>query len=422
MTDDRRFERNLPERLLELAPPAMPDYRIDIVLATARTRQRPAWAFPERWLPMEIAVAPVRRRVRPPALTLVVLLIALLLAGSVALYLGAQPRRVAPPFGPAGNGAVYFTADNRDILAIPSIGARPRPIVTGPDVDGAPTPSKDGQRLLFVRQVYGGERLLVADPDGSHAKPLSGTYLGVAELDWSPDGSHVAVVSDVDGLPALSILTADGSSARTLALGLEPGQIWYLPDGRIVFVGKSHDSSGVAYWGPYVVEPDGSGLRAIAPASNDGDWLGINPSPDGRSLVYERYRTDTGELGRLYLLDIATGQSRLVNVAGVGPADGSAELGSPQFSPDGSEILFPRYTDNVRFALAPVAGGAGREIGPTDPGDDGVTAGFSPDGRSVLAWYPNLSQLWLLDVDGVKPDQQIDVTVSGAPTWQRVAP
>ena len=36
----------------------MPDYRDDIVRQTARMRQRPAWTFPERWLPVSVITHP----------------------------------------------------------------------------------------------------------------------------------------------------------------------------------------------------------------------------------------------------------------------------------------------------------------------------------------------------------------------------
>ena len=60
MNDDR-FEKDLPGLLAELAPRAKPDYRDDIVRQTARTRQRPAWMFPERWIPMSVTHDPCLR-------------------------------------------------------------------------------------------------------------------------------------------------------------------------------------------------------------------------------------------------------------------------------------------------------------------------------------------------------------------------
>ena len=53
MSDVRHFERDLPELLADLAVPVVPSYRDDIVQLTADTRQRPAWTFPERWIPVD---------------------------------------------------------------------------------------------------------------------------------------------------------------------------------------------------------------------------------------------------------------------------------------------------------------------------------------------------------------------------------
>jgi hypothetical protein len=52
MTTPSRLERNLPSLLGDLAAGPSPDYLDDVFAATGRTRQRPAWTFPERWLPV----------------------------------------------------------------------------------------------------------------------------------------------------------------------------------------------------------------------------------------------------------------------------------------------------------------------------------------------------------------------------------
>ncbi len=42
----------------EIGGSPRPDYLDDIVTQSRRTRQRPAWTFLERWLPMTIALRP----------------------------------------------------------------------------------------------------------------------------------------------------------------------------------------------------------------------------------------------------------------------------------------------------------------------------------------------------------------------------
>ena len=52
MTTPTRIERELPGILGDLSAGPAPDYLNDVFGRTGRMRQRPAWTFPERWLPM----------------------------------------------------------------------------------------------------------------------------------------------------------------------------------------------------------------------------------------------------------------------------------------------------------------------------------------------------------------------------------
>ena len=54
MSTRDRLEQRLPSRLEELAAPRTPSYFDDVIHQTARTRQRPGWSFPERWLPVSV--------------------------------------------------------------------------------------------------------------------------------------------------------------------------------------------------------------------------------------------------------------------------------------------------------------------------------------------------------------------------------
>ena len=54
MTSDDRLSERLTAGLTDLAGSSAPDYRNDILRQVARTRQRPAWTFPERWIPVTL--------------------------------------------------------------------------------------------------------------------------------------------------------------------------------------------------------------------------------------------------------------------------------------------------------------------------------------------------------------------------------
>ena len=142
---------------------ARPDYLTDILGRTAVTRQRPAWASLERWLPMELATprataarvpwrfVAVAGRAHPPRFPL-------------ALYAGSQ-RRMPPPFGPAANGVIPFDRGG-DIFVGDPVGGGSFLVVGGPENDYGPTFSPDGTMIGFVREASRGEHIYVVNADG----------------------------------------------------------------------------------------------------------------------------------------------------------------------------------------------------------------------------------------------------------------
>src|SRR6188472_4276957 len=127
MTTGRRLERVLPDLLGELAAGPYPEYIDDVLVTTAQRRKRPAWTFPERWLPVDIVTTQVGAPRAPWRQIGVLALIALLIAGLVAVYIGSQPRLPAP-FGVAGNGSIVFV-DDGDIYVSDTLTGTPRLLI-----------------------------------------------------------------------------------------------------------------------------------------------------------------------------------------------------------------------------------------------------------------------------------------------------
>lgn len=410
-----RIERRLPQLLDELAAARVPDYFDSMLEQTARTRQRPAWASLERWIPVDIAssVAPVRAVPWRPLAILAI--VALLLAVMAAVFIGSQPTKLPPPFGLARNGSLLFADDSGVIHRYDPLTGTQTAIVSGPDRYSDPTSSRGGRQIAFVGGGTPSE-VFVAGIDGSSVRALSGTYFGPDAIDWSPDDRQLALVSRVGGVPSVSIVEVDGSGARTLPLDLEVSVARYLADGRLALIG-----SGALY----VVDADGTDLRMILPAP-DFRGLGISPSPDGRSLIYTRWN-EPDELGTIHTVDIESAQDRLLPVEGFAP--GVMESNRSELSPDGTLILFDRFEqDGEHWAVVPAAGGKPVDIGPEFPDTTGGTfadASWSPDGAWVVAFYPtsaNEGELWLLDPTDPARAQRLTLPVDRAPSWQRLAP
>ncbi len=109
MTPIDRFERQLPAALADLGDERTPDYLIDLLGRTARTRQRTAWNSPGRWIDMPSFIS------RP---ALVALLTAI-----VVVAIG---------------GAIWITRPNPDHPSIAG-GPTPAPIITDSPTPVSPT-------------------------------------------------------------------------------------------------------------------------------------------------------------------------------------------------------------------------------------------------------------------------------------------
>ncbi len=166
MSATDRLERDLTAWFGETAVPRTPDYTDDILRQAARTRQRPRWSFPERWLPMSvITLGRVTRGPVPWRTVGLLVALALLLAVAAAVYVGSNQRRVPAPFGAAANGLVAYSKDGDIYTVDPATGAR-RAIVAGATVDESPAFSLDGTRLAFLRTTGTAAVIVLADADG----------------------------------------------------------------------------------------------------------------------------------------------------------------------------------------------------------------------------------------------------------------
>jgi dipeptidyl aminopeptidase/acylaminoacyl peptidase len=115
--------------------------------------------------------------------------------------------RVADPqLSPDGRTVAYLrtTTDlksgkrNADIWTVAADGGSSKELIGGDKSENTPRWSPDGRRLAFISNRDGASQVYVASADGSDAKKITELAMGVqAPLVFSPDGAHVAFVSDV---------------------------------------------------------------------------------------------------------------------------------------------------------------------------------------------------------------------------------
>ena len=435
MTTERRLERDLSQILGDLAMGPYPDYIDDVLATTAQRRQRPAWTFPERWLPMDIVTTRVPTTAFPWRQLGLLALIALLAAAALAVYVGTQPR-LPQPFGLARNGLVAYAAEGDIYTVDPVIGVATA-IVAGPDTDIGPRFSLDGTHVVFERKIKGDigpGQLYVARSDGSDLtlvtpEPVWLTTSLLGELweqyQFSPDGRSVLIASSDGGYPTISVAQSDGSGVRRLDVGMaayEPS--FRPPDGaEILFVGNGSGSGHDLF----AVDPSTGTVRTIIESPIGFDLAGARWSPNGSQIAYWSW----GGPGEG--LNVRT---RVISADGTGDRelpthpDAVWNAGS-EWSNDGTRLFLRRgYTaffEDVRPVVIP-ADGSSLGIEFRYPGVMNAAC------CSAWEWSPDDSAILGTPTDNLgRPMQQVTIdpltgvvrpttwSSTSEPTWQRVA-
>jgi Tol biopolymer transport system component/DNA-binding winged helix-turn-helix (wHTH) protein len=290
-------------------------------------------------------------------------------------------------WSPDGKTVLYSTLHG-DLYIIPSEGGEPRLLLTSLAAPGIPLGvyslawSPDGKRIRFVRN----ERYWEVSIDGKNSHEIlpnwhsSNPKYFMGSGHWTPDGNSFLFLAGSSGF------------SQNLAAGQ---QIWAL-DERRTWLHRSNPepvplTTGGTIWGGTVISRDGKALysvgftlrgelvrydaksRELVPYLGGISAEGVSFSKDGRYLVYVTY--PEGVMWR-------------ANRDG----SGLQQLTSPPFhpitpewSPDGTQILFCEHFPASRRAIYTVSsqGGTPKRLLPDDGGGD-VIPNWSPDGKKIV--------------------------------------
>lgn len=192
---------------------------------------------------------------------------------------------------------------------------------------------------------------------------------------FSPDGSRVAFVTNISGLPQVWTMPAAGGYPVLVTAFDDPvGFVRWSPDGGWLVFNVA--PGGGLNEQIYVARPDGSGLRRLTEGGRENNFLG-DWTHDGRHVFFSSNRRDPASTDS-YLSDVATGAAKMV-------AENKGTGGIEDVSRDGRRAVVNRVRsrgDNNLY-LVNVADGAEALLTPHEgPGTFGG-AQFSPDGRAV---------------------------------------
>ena len=125
---------------------------------------------------------------------------------------------------------------------------------------------------------------------------------------FSPDGSRLAFVSNLNGVPQVWTVDAAGGWPRLVtALDDQVGGVSWSPDGK--WLAFSLAPGGGMNQQIYLVRPNGGEMRRLTPGGKENNWLG-SWSRDGAKLALASNRENPASMDA-YLFDLESGETTL---------------------------------------------------------------------------------------------------------------
>ena len=282
---------------------------------------------------------------------------------------------------------------------------------------------------------YADEDIFSSNPDGSDEVNLTQTDRG-REMDpsWSPDGTRIAFASNRDGNWDIYTMAADGTDVQQVTFVTADSDWEYVqsfeptwsPDGTMIgYTGYRATESYPDIYVAKVGQTDETFTEQAVTDTTDylsaaqPDW-----SPDGPSLLYtgywDQYTTDVWRIG----VD-GSGATNLTDPDG--SFDGTDLY--PSWSADGARVTWVSENDGSGAGVdvyVMQADGTG-EVAATTDGAEKYEPDFSPDGTQILYQMDYYNpEIWVVDAPAPpgegravasKPHR---VASGGSPSWQPV--
>ena len=197
---------------------------------------------------------------------------------------------------------------------------------------------EDRKPVIYVHELATGRRISLSNQKGNNSAPA-----------WSPDGKKLAISLSKDGNTQIYGINADGTGLHRLTRGstidTEPQ---YSADGRYIYFTSDRGGNPQIYR----MSAEGEQVEGTKRVTfKQGFVTSPRISPDGKYLAYI---ANVGGAFRLYILNLATGDSQALT-------DGSSDE-SPSFAANGKYVLYSTKVGGKRVLAAVSVDGNSKQV------------------------------------------------------------
>jgi len=257
---------------------------------------------------------------------------------------------------------------------------------------GVPAVSPDGLHIAFLSNRSGADELFVISADGTGERRLTTTPDDKGALAWTADGKQILFATSANDTSHLYAITLDGTRLREIAK--VPGRAPTLsPDEtRLLYMSGTWTATRVM-----ISAPDGSNPQPIT----DGLSIAWNNhwSPDGKHIAYTSRVDPQGELAIYVMNADGTGRQQLSHFTA-----GSGNAQWPVWSSDGQRLAIqvnrPRERDAHIWIIDATTGEARKLAAHDQPYLDETPAWF-PDSKRIALQSNRTGKMevWVMNAD-----------------------
>jgi len=247
-----------------------------------------------------------------------------------------------PQVSPNGEQVAYVRRSNdimtdntrSNIWIANADGSSHRPLFSSQDNFSAPRWSPDGTRIAYLSNLERGQQLYVRWMDTGQTALLTNIQLAASNLSWSPDGESIAFTMsvEVDEKPFTVDMPAKPEGAQWSPAFEYVTRVRYQADGRGILE--------PAYTHIFIVPAQGGSARQLT-SGNFQHSSGLSWTPDSTEILFSANRSDNWEY-----------ETREANIYGVSLegdirqiTDAPGSESRPKISADGRLIAYAKSDD-----------------------------------------------------------------------------